>query len=310
MACSCWTDFVQVRRGLFMVGGKLQQPHGGIGLRLRQFRQINDRNARQCLRNHPFPLRQPVQTGVHRVHVHTQKLGRGCRQLFLGQETVSGGEIIAQFKEDARLHPAAVVPRHAERNGEPVHGSEGSVQPLLHKKIGVVIEKVRGPLAVHPVDPDRQLGIQVVLGEKFHKPPDPGPQPKFLPDGLGLGGRNAGDLSQLLRLPLHDLQGFRPEAADDAPGGLWSDALYRPAGQEGQNLALRLGQEPLQEFRLKLPPVAGVIAPPARNHQLLPHAGHGNGSHHCNGIAVLGGQPQHGIAVLIILEHHRTDGPL
>ena len=52
----------------------------------------------------------------------------------LGPEGGSyGGEIVAQLKQEPGLHPAGIVPGHAQFNGEPVHGPEGSIQTLVHQ---------------------------------------------------------------------------------------------------------------------------------------------------------------------------------
>ena len=48
----------------------------------------------------------------------------------------------------------------------------------------------------------------------------------------------------------------------------------------------------------------------AGDHQLLPHHRQRNRTHHRDVLPAAHIQPQHSIAIFIILVHHRTDGPL
>ena len=120
--------------------GKFQQPVGAVDLRLVDVGQIHHIDVRQGLANQPLPLVEPGDTRIHIPGLHGQKLGGGRHQLGPGQEGMSAGEIVAQFKEHTGLDAPGIVSRHAQRDGEPVHGIEGGIQPAVHEQIGVVIE--------------------------------------------------------------------------------------------------------------------------------------------------------------------------
>ena len=146
--------------------------------------------------------------------------------------------------------------------------------------------------------------------EKLHKLTHTHLDPELLSDLPGPLGRNAGDLRQPFRLPLHDLQGFFSEMCHDPCGGFGADPLDDPAGEICLDLAGGLGHEPLQKFRLKLLAVAGMGAPLPRYHKPLPHHRQGNGPNHRHRLALSDVQPQNGVAVVVILVYHRLDGAL
>ena len=138
--------------------------------------------------------------------------------------------------------------------------------------------------------------------EELHQVTHTHLQTKLFADLLGSFVRYAGDLRKPFRLPFHNHQGLISKTIDNAVCHFRADALDHPAGQIGDDFCGRLGHQPFQEFRFKLPPVAGMGAPFAGDHQPLAHHRQGNGTHHGDGLLVLQPQAQHGIAVVVVLK--------
>ena len=64
-----------------------------------QFRKVNHRDARKPLSYQPVGFQKPGNALLHRlVAIQLQKPGGGRNELFLRQEAVAAGEIIAQLK--------------------------------------------------------------------------------------------------------------------------------------------------------------------------------------------------------------------
>ena len=97
---------------------------------------------------------------------------------------------------------------------------------------------------------------------------------------------------------------------DDPGGGPGAHAGDDLAGQVAEDLAAGLGQQALEEFRLELAAVTGVIAPFSRDHEPLAHGGQGDGAHHGDGLAAAHIQADDGIAVIVILVNHGADDAL
>ena len=223
---------------------------------------------------------------------------------------MSAAEVIAQFEEDARLHPPGIVSRHTQRNGEAVHGIEGRIQTLVHQEIRVVIEKLHRLFAVELVGPDSQLRGKLVQGEKFHDLAHARLTAELRAEIAGFLQGDARHQCQLLRVPLQDQQGLVPEIFHDPGRHHGADALDGPAAQIALDLQGRLGQHPLEKFRLELLAEIGVAGPLARDHQPLAQNRHGDGAHHGDGISAAAVQPQDRVAVVIILINHSGDRAL
>ena len=133
---------------------------------------------------------------------------------------------------------------------------------------------------------------------------------KVLTDGPGLCRGDAGYLRQPFRLTLHDLECIFSKMGNDPCCHFWTDSLDNTAGEIAYNIRGGLGQQPLQKFRLKLTSVAGVAVPFTCYHQLLAHNRQGNRAHNSNGLSILAGKPQDGIAVFIILIDNSSDHAL
>ena len=263
------------------MAGKVQKHSRALGFRLVQLRKINHRNARKLLSHQPVGLQKPGNALLHRlIAFHLQKPGGGRNQLFLRQEAVAAGEIIAQLKQSARFHPPGIVPGNAQADGKLIHRPEGGVQLLVHQKVRVIIQELHGAVAVPLVHLHCQLRAQMMQGEKLHDLPDAHMELEFLPDFPGLFPGNAGDFRKPLRLPLHDGQGLIAEHLHNPGGRSGADALDDPAGQVVEDFHGGLGHKPLQKFRLELTSIIGMGAPLARDHQPLAHRGQGDGAHH------------------------------
>ena len=263
------------------MAGKVQKHSRALGFRLVQLRKINHRDTRKGFPHQPVGFQKPGNALLHRlVAIQLQKPGGGRNQLFLRQEAVAAGEIIAQLKQSARLHPPGIVPGNAQADGKLVYRPEGGVQLLVHQQVRVIIEKLHGAVAVSLVNLHRQLRAQVVQGEKLHNLPDTHMELEFLPDFPSLFPGNAGDFRKPLRLPLHNGQGLFAEHLHNPGGRSGADALDDPAGQIVEDFHGGLGHEPLQKLRLELTSIIGMGAPLARDHQPLAHRGQWNRAHH------------------------------
>ena len=293
-----------------MLSGEAEQPPGAVGLRLVQLRQIIHRNSREAIPYQPFSLDQPRYGFDHRIRLHVQKLCRRGLQLVLGQEAVSRRQVIAQFKQNPRFHPPGVIRRHAKLDGKPIHRPEGGIQSVIHQKIGIVVEQLHRLLPIHLIGSHGQFRRKMVQGEKLHELPHSHPQAEFLADGFGLFPGNPRHLRQAQRLPLHDGQCLIPELLHNPGSHFGSDSLDDPAGKIAENFRAGARHEPFQKFRLKLTAVAGVAAPFARDHQPLAHRRQRDGSHHGDGLSAPHTQPEHSIAVIIILIYHSADHAL
>ena len=103
-------------------------------------------------------------------------------------------------------------------------------------------------------------------GKELHQLPQPNLQTESFSDSNGFGLRNAGDLTESCRLPLHDPQGIFSKTVNDALSQLGTDPLNAASGQISLNVRCSLGHEPFQKFRFELAAVAAVAAPFSGDH--------------------------------------------
>ena len=268
------------------------------------FGQIDRHEGGHGVQDDPLLLRQPPQPFPDDFPVQAQKGRRGVHQLGLGDKDVAAGAVKAQFIQDPRVHPALVVAVKAQLQGEGVHLGEGGVEAFLRQEIGVVLDRHHGKLAVGLVDPDGQLGGQVVTAEELRQMPKPLLGLEALMDLPGLGGGDAGHLGQPVRIGLDDLQAFGSEAFHDPGGQLGSDAPDSVGRQIGQDLNAGLGHEAFQSGDLQLFAVGAVGTPPPLDPQPLAHLGLRYGADDGGRLALLVLQPQDGVAVFRILKDH------
>ena len=217
--------------------------------------------------------------------------------------------VMGQLKNQPRLYPAGIIGRHPQGNGKLVHRPEIRIQPRIGEAIGIGLQDIHGLLSPLPVQPHRQLRRQMVHAEKFDQPP----HSRLLPEGPanlpGFRRRDAGDLRQPLRIPLHHRQGLLAETLHNSGGQLWPNAPHRSGRQIAEDFRRGLRHEPLQKFRLKLTAIVGIVGPAAGNHQPLPRHCQGNCPHHSDNLSGAV-QPQHGIPVFMILKYHRRHSSL
>ena len=150
----------------------------------------------------------------------------------------------------------------------------------------------------------------MVEGKELHQVAHTHLQTKLFADLTGFFVRDAADFCQPLRLPLHNQQGLVPKFVHNPGSHPGADALDDPAGQIGNNLGGGLGHQPFQKFRFKLAAIATVGSPFSCDHQPLAGGGQRNGAHHGDGLPILQAQPQHRIAIVVILKHNGTDRAL
>ena len=147
-------------------------------------------------------------------------------------------------------------------------------------------------------------------GKKLHQLPHSHSAVKFLSDGQSFLPGNPGNFRQPGRFPLHNLQGLIPEMPDNPGGGYRADAFDHAPGKIAQNFRFGLGHQPLQKFRLELPPVAGMTSPFSRHHQPLADGWERNGAHYGDRLPAAYRKPQDCVAVIVILIYHSANGAL
>ena len=147
-------------------------------------------------------------------------------------------------------------------------------------------------------------------GKKFHQLPHSHLKAEIFTNEQCFFRGNTGHLGKLLGIPLHDHKSSISKTFHNSCRYFGSHALDHPAGKKGQNFPGALRQQPFQKLSLKLLSIAGMGAPSACEHEPLPHRWQGDGSHHCNGLAIPHCEADDRISIFIILKHHRTDGSL
>ena len=223
---------------------------------------------------------------------------------------MSGGKVVAQFKEKTGLHSSGIITCKAQVNGKAIHSAEGCFQPFLGQQIRIVIKHIHSRFSVELVGLYRQLRAEMMQGKELQQAAHTHLQPELFADLLGPLIGNTGDLRKPFRLPFHHPEGIVAEMLDDPGGDPGADAFDHPAGQIGQDLAGALGHHPLQKFRLKLLAVAGVGGPFAGDHESFAQAGQRNGAHHRGGMSAVQGKAQHAVAVVIVLVDNGGNGTL
>ena len=286
----------------------LMQPLLHILLRLIEFRQIAGCELPQRIQNHPLLRRQLFQGDLNGVPVQTQKRHRGLHQLLGGQEGMSISQVVPQLKQDARRHPPQVRTVQAQLQSEGVDLFKRRVEGRFCQQVGIFPDGVHGLLAIGPVEPQGQLHRQAVGAEVFHQPAHAQLAAEALADLQRLFPGDAGNHSQLLRHALEYVQRLCVEQGDNLLGRLGADAPDGAGGEVGQNLLLRLGHELFEHLCAELRPIGRMRAPGAGDHQMLSHCDLGHLSHNRGSAAILTPEPEHGVARLIALKHHRGHG--
>ena len=125
---------------------------GDLALGLIILRQIDRRQTRDLVQLHTAQLRQPLQSSTDRRRVQIQQRGRRFRQLVQGQKGMAVVEVIPQFKNDRRLHPAIIVAVKAQLQRQRVGGGKGRAELRQRQEIGIVAEALHSAVAVNAVE--------------------------------------------------------------------------------------------------------------------------------------------------------------
>ena len=241
--------------------------------------------------------------------VNVQQPGRGAEQLFPGEKAVAAVQVAGQGVLHSGLHPQQVVCADAAGGGDPVRVGEAEPHVLVQKQIGVGPENVNSPVGIAPPQGETDGGGELKLAQKLHEPPHSRLLEKLRLNRPGFFQRHAFERGQLLRLGLNDGQRISAKFVHDAPGGLLADALDDAGGEVFKNALGLRRYGGLHGGGLELGAKGGVIHPHAGGENVLAGRDVGHLAHH--GLtALLGLDPENGVAVLRVLIDDRRDGAL
>ena len=155
-------------KALFRKGHKL---FGTVTFRFIKSRQIAYADPRHGAGDHLTVGSKLFQSILNIFRLQIQQSGCGNDQLVLGKKSVTCGQIVAQFKENARFHSAGIISADPQRNGKAIDGTKESIHFFLCQKIRVVVQKIHSGLTVFLIGTHGKLCRQLMKRKEFHQLP-------------------------------------------------------------------------------------------------------------------------------------------